>query len=110
MNTIRNIAFGYSTKCNIKCEHCVAADDESSDAIMPFDTAKAIIAEMAACNVTGISFTAGEPLLFLNEISHLIRLCKKHGIYTRVVNGSEKSRSMEAGKNQSIYRKNYNSI
>ena len=85
MKKIRNIAFGYSTKCNIKCEHCVAADDESSDAIMPFDTAKAIIAEMAASNVTGISFTAGEPLLFLNEISHLIRLCKKHGIYTRVV-------------------------
>ena len=52
---------------------------------MPFDTAKAIIAEMAACNVTGISFTAGEPLLFLNDINHLIRLCRNHGIYSRIV-------------------------
>ena len=85
MNKIRHIAFGYSTKCNIKCDHCVAADDVSPNAQMPFDTAKAIIEEMAACNVTGISFTAGEPLLFLNEINHLIRLCRKHGIYTRVV-------------------------
>ena len=85
MNKIRQIAFGYSTKCNIRCDHCVAAGDESPNAKMPFAAAKAIIAEMAGCNVTGISFTAGEPLLFLNEINHLIRLCRKHGIYSRVV-------------------------
>jgi len=85
MKKIRQIAFGYSTRCNIKCDHCVAADDVSPNAKMPFDTAKAIIDEMAGCNVTGISFTAGEPLLFLNEINHLIRLCRKHGIYSRVV-------------------------
>ena len=85
MNKIRHIAFGYSTQCNIKCDHCVAADDGSPNAKMSFDTAKAIIKEMAGCNVTGISFTAGEPLLFLNEINHLIRLCRKHGIYSRVV-------------------------
>ena len=76
MNKIRHIAFGYSTQCNIKCDHCVAADDGSPNAKMSFDTAKAIIKEMAGCNVTGISFTAGEPLLFLNEINHLIRLCR----------------------------------
>jgi len=85
MNEIRQIAFGYSTQCNIKCNHCVAADDVCPNAKMSLDTAKAIIEEMAACNVTGISFTAGEPLLFLSEINHLIRLCSKHGIYSRVV-------------------------
>jgi len=85
MNKIRHLAFGYSTQCNIKCDHCVAADDKIPNAKMPLDTAKAIIAEMAACHVTGISFTAGEPLLFLNEINHLIRMCWKNGIYSRVV-------------------------
>ncbi len=85
MNEIRHIAFGYSTHCNIKCDHCVAADDKLPNAKMPLDTAKAIIAEMAACHVTGISFTAGEPLLFLKEINPLIRLCRKFGIYSRVV-------------------------
>ncbi len=85
MENNRNIAFGYSTTCNVKCDHCVAADDSSSNAKMDFDKAKAIIEEMACCNVNGISFTAGEPLLFLNDICDLIRLCKNNGIYTRVV-------------------------
>lgn len=85
MNTFRKIAFGYSTRCNIRCRHCVAADDVPSNAKMDIAGAKAIIREMAVCNVRGISFTAGEPLLFLRDIAGLIRLCKQNGIYTRVV-------------------------
>jgi organic radical activating enzyme len=85
MSIIRHIAFGYSTQCNIKCDHCVAADDEFPHARMPLDMAEAIIEEMAGCKVTGISFTAGEPLLFLKDISSLIRLSSKYGIYSRVV-------------------------
>ncbi len=85
MENNRNIAFGYSTTCNVKCDHCVAATGSYSNAKMDFNKAKAIIEEMAGCNVNGISFTAGEPLLFLNDISELIRLCKNNGIYTRVV-------------------------
>jgi sulfatase maturation enzyme AslB (radical SAM superfamily) len=77
MNKIPHTAFGYSTQRNIKCDHCVAADDVSPNTKMPFDTTKAIIEEIAACNVTDISFTAGEPLLFLKEINPLIRLCRK---------------------------------
>ncbi|MGD8291549.1 MAG: radical SAM protein [Desulfobacterales bacterium] len=85
MNHIRHIAFGYSTQCNAKCDHCVAAGEKLPKAKMPLDTAATIIEEMAASNVTGISFTAGEPLLFPEELDFLIRLCKKHDIYSRVV-------------------------
>jgi organic radical activating enzyme len=85
MNNMRKIAFGYSTKCNIKCEHCVAADGAASDATMEIGKARAIIEEMACCNVKGISFTAGEPFLFFNDILNLVRLCHKHGIYSRMV-------------------------
>lgn len=85
MENIRHIAFGFSTKCNVKCDHCVAADDVSPITEMPLNTAKSIIEEMAASKVTGISFTAGEPLLLFDEMSDLIRRCKDHGIYTRIV-------------------------
>jgi organic radical activating enzyme len=85
MNYTRQIAFGYSTKCNVKCDHCVAADELSQNVKMEFNKAKAIIEEMAHYNVTGISFTAGEPLLFFNDISNLIELCNKNGIYSRIV-------------------------
>lgn len=85
MNPIRHIAFGYSTRCNIRCGHCVAADAAPPSAKMDLDRATAIIHEMARSQVTGISFTAGEPLLYVDDIRKLIQLCRANGIYTRVV-------------------------
>ncbi|RLC16963.1 MAG: radical SAM protein [Deltaproteobacteria bacterium] len=85
MNPVRQIAFGYSTQCNIRCGHCVAADASPAIAKMDFDRAKKILREMARSHVTGISFTAGEPLLFFDDICRLIQLCRENGIYSRVV-------------------------
>lgn len=85
MNSFRKIAFGYSTRCNIKCGHCVAADEDHDTAKMDLARAKAIVSEMAQAHVKGISFTAGEPLLFLKDILELLAVCKRNGIYSRVV-------------------------
>jgi hypothetical protein len=52
---------------------------------MALSRAKAIIQDMARSNVTGISFTAGEPLLFPEDLNHLIQLCSENDIYSRVV-------------------------
>lgn len=82
---MRKIAFGYSTRCNVKCEHCVAADAVPDNVKMELAQAKGIIAEMAAAQIQGISFTAGEPLIYLDEISELVKLCQEYGIYTRIV-------------------------
>ena len=95
----RQIAFGYSTQCNIKCDHCVAVDELSQNAKMEFNTAKAIIEEMACYNVTGISFTAGEPLLFFNDIRNLIQLCKQNGIYSRIVTNGYWAKTQEHSDN-----------
>ena len=85
MKTVRNIAFGYSTVCNIRCRHCVAAGETPAKSRMDLEQAVNFIHDMAACNVTGISFTAGEPLLFLDDICVLVKVCKDLGIYSRVV-------------------------
>jgi len=53
---MRKLAFGYSTKCNIRCEHCVATEDLSADKKMYSDRAREIIVEMAQAGVGGISF------------------------------------------------------
>ena len=81
----REIAFGYSTRCNIKCGHCVAAGGVPESAKMDFVRAMEIIEEMAAAKVTGVSFTAGEPLVFKDDICGLIRVCRQNRVYTRVV-------------------------
>ncbi|MCP4576292.1 MAG: radical SAM protein [Deltaproteobacteria bacterium] len=85
MNITRHIAFGYSTRCNIKCDHCVAAHDGSPETKMTLDNAVQIIEDMSRSQVTGISFTAGEPFLYLNEMKELIQTCKKQNIYSRIV-------------------------
>ena len=85
---MRKIAFGYSTRCNIKCEHCVAADAIPENSKMELAQAKEIIAELAGAQIRGISFTAGEPLIYLDEITELVGLCQEYGIYTRVVTNS----------------------
>ncbi len=68
MNQIRKTAFGYSSQCNIKCEHCVAAEDGIEHHKMDLSRAKNMIDEMAGANVRAISFTVGEPLIFIDDI------------------------------------------
>lgn len=85
---MRTVAFGYSTRCNVRCEHCVAADAILENVKMELGRAKEIIAQLAGVQVQGISFTAGEPLIYLDDISELVGLCHDYGIYSRVVTNS----------------------
>ncbi|MFH1980309.1 MAG: radical SAM protein [Pseudomonadota bacterium] len=82
---MRKIAFGYSTRCNIRCAHCVAAGDLPAGRKMDLARAKALIAEMAQAGVGGISFSAGEPFLYFDDIAALVNLAGQIGIYTRIV-------------------------
>ena len=85
---MRKIAFGYSTRCNIRCSHCVAADETPIESKMELTKAKEIIDDMARAGVTGISFTAGEPFIYFDDLLKLLHRCRKHNIYTRVVTNS----------------------
>ncbi len=85
---MRNIAFGYSTACTIRCAHCVAAEDTSDIKKMELFKAKEIIREMAAAGVTGISFTAGEPFICYDDLLELVSLCREKNMYTRIVTNS----------------------
>ncbi len=96
---MRKLAFGYSTRCNIRCEHCVAADDKPASRKMDFDRAKKTIVEMAQAGVGGISFSAGEPFLYVNEIGELVKLCSQIGIYSRIVTNSFWAKTSEISDN-----------
>lgn len=85
---MRNIAFGYSTRCNIQCDHCVAAGESPSSTKMDLNLAKDAVNKLARADVTGISFTAGEPTIYFSDLNELIELCTSHNIYTRVVTNS----------------------
>jgi len=93
---MRNIAFGYSSRCNIRCGHCVAADAVPDPKKMELATAKEIIRDLAAAGVTGISFTAGEPFLYFDDLLELVDLCRHHNIYSRIVTNSFWAKTPEA--------------
>ena len=95
---MRNIAFGYSTRCNIKCSHCVAAGEIAENTKMDLAEAKEIIRDMALAGITGISFTAGEPFIYFDDLLELVSLCRQKNIYTRVVTNSSWAVSPEKTK------------
>ena len=55
---------------------------------MKHDEAKEVIAQLARAGVDGLSFSAGEPFLYFDEIGELVQLCNQFGIYTRIVTNS----------------------
>ncbi len=93
---MRKLAFGYSTRCNLSCEHCVATEDIPDSGNMGLERAKEIIVELGRANVGGVSFSAGEPFLYFDEIVELVKLCREVGIYTRVVTNSFWAKTAEA--------------
>lgn len=96
---MRKIAFGYSTRCNIRCAHCVAAGEKHDATRMELDTALLAIKQLAEAGVKGISFTAGEPLLFFEDLLLLLDACRGHSIYSRVVTNSFWAKSAEKAEN-----------
>ena len=85
---MRNIAFGYSTTCNIRCAHCVAAEETPATEKMGLTKAKEIVRDMALAGITGISFTAGESFIYYDDLLELVSLCREKNIYTRIVTNS----------------------
>ncbi len=100
MRPYRRIAFGYSNRCNIKCAHCVAANDIPDTSKMELTKAKEVIRDMAQAGVIGISFTAGEPFIYFDDLLELVSLCDSLKIYTRVVTNSYWAKSPDRAKQQ----------
>jgi len=73
----------------------VAAGDIPDAMKMELGRAKKIIREMAVAGVTGISFTAGEPFIYFDDILELVALCRDLNIYTRIVTNSYWAKSPE---------------
>jgi hypothetical protein len=65
-----------------------SAKTTHSNSKMELATAKDVIRDLAASHVSGISFTAGEPFIYFDDLLALVDLCHDKRIYTRVVTNS----------------------
>jgi hypothetical protein len=63
---------------------------------MDLGQAKELMVELGQAGVGGISFSAGEPFLYCEDIGELVTLCGRMGIYTRMVTNCYWAKTMEA--------------
>ncbi len=75
------VVIQYTEECNAGCPQCgMRKSNKFNRSTMNIDEAKKIIDHAADNNVSAISFTGGEPLLYFNEITELINHASKAGI------------------------------
>jgi MoaA/NifB/PqqE/SkfB family radical SAM enzyme len=75
----------YTDRCNARCPQCsMRVTNRFRRSTLGLDSAKRVIEDAAERGVKAISFTGGEPLLYLDDIVTLVGHARKMGIeYTR---------------------------
>jgi len=66
----------------------VAAEATPDYKKMELAKVKEIIRDLALAGVTGISFIAGEPFIYYDDLLEMVSLCREKNIYTRIVTNS----------------------
>lgn len=71
----------FTDQCNASCAQCGMRRENAFDRTkMNVDTVKKMLDSMAAQGVNAVSFTGGEPLLYLKDISECIKHARSVGI------------------------------
>lgn len=75
----------YTDRCNARCPQCsMRAGEQFRRSTVGMDVAKKIIDSAAEKGIKALSFTGGEPMIFLEEIVQLLKYAHDAGIkYTR---------------------------
>lgn len=71
----------YTDACNARCGHCgMSLDNHFPRTKLEPENIKRLIDKLAARGVLAVSFTGGEPLLYLDEVAGCIRYARKAGM------------------------------
>ncbi len=81
----RQVVVQITDRCNARCPQCTMRAGVSRErSTMPIDTTLSVIDHAARSGVRAISFTGGEPLLDVRQLTRYVRFAKESGIrYTR---------------------------
>ena len=75
------VVIQYTDRCNASCAQCgMRASNSFSRSKLEMDDTKRLIDAMAEKGVQSISFTGGEPLLYLDEVAELATYAGQAGI------------------------------
>lgn len=75
------VVIQYTDRCNAHCPQCgMRVSEQFARSKLPVDSVKRIIDHAAAQGVEVVSFTGGEPLLYLDEVVELVHYARRAGI------------------------------
>ncbi len=75
------VVIQYTDQCNASCAQCGMRRENRYDrATLDDEAVRKLLDAMAARNVQAVSFTGGEPLLYLKSITHAIHYARSVGI------------------------------
>ena len=79
------VVIQYTDRCNAQCPQCgMRATERFERSKLDVDTVKKMIDAAVKKGFKALSFTGGEPLLFLEEVAQLLKYARQAGIrYTR---------------------------
>lgn len=103
----RQLVIQYTDRCNARCPQCnMRVTEPFERSKLDIDTMKRIIDAAVEKGFRAISFTGGEPLLFLDEVAQILKYARHAGIpYTRTgTNGFLFTRSNAVDYRQRITR------
>jgi MoaA/NifB/PqqE/SkfB family radical SAM enzyme len=71
---MRNVLFGITTKCPLKCEHCYEWDNLNVKERLSFSDLQLIIEKLVNYGVGQIHFGGGEPMMRFEDVLKLVEL------------------------------------
>lgn len=76
---VNNLSWGITGRCNLKCKHCFLSAPNAKFGELPTEECLHMIDDFAACGVTRLSITGGEPLV-RSDLFELIDYMREKGI------------------------------
>jgi MoaA/NifB/PqqE/SkfB family radical SAM enzyme len=84
---MRNVLFGITTKCPLKCEHCYEWDNLNVKERLTFSDLKLIIDKLISYGVGQIHFGGGEPMMRFEDVLKLVKQYSDHVGFWLITSG-----------------------
>ena len=86
-----------TTRCNARCRHCIAQDDEPALVDVEEATLLKWIDQISECGIKVVHFVGGEPFVVRKTLVNAVKRVGKHNMFASVVTNASWAKTKEIG-------------
>lgn len=86
-----------TTRCNARCRHCIAQDDEPELVDVEETTLLNWIDQISKCGIKGVHFVGGEPFVVRKTLVNVVKRLGEHNMFASVVTNAFWAKTKEIG-------------